>query len=60
LGKGDSADDDVDFKEVNNSVDKMVSDDIGDNNVNDAVIEELSPLRLDEENSETGTLLTLG
>ncbi|KAL4121483.1 hypothetical protein QTP88_013990 [Uroleucon formosanum] len=50
---GDSADDDV---EINNSVDDMVSDDIDDNNVNDlddAVIEEVSPLRLDEENSET-------
>ncbi|KAL4083015.1 hypothetical protein QTP88_028345 [Uroleucon formosanum] len=56
LGEGDSADDDV---EINNSVDDMVSDDIGGNNANDlddAVIEEVSPLHLDEENSETGTL----
>ncbi|KAE9542526.1 hypothetical protein AGLY_003387 [Aphis glycines] len=56
LGEGDSADDDV---EIDNGVDDVVYDDIGDNNVNDledAVIEEVSPLRLDEENSETGTL----
>ncbi|KAF0747025.1 piggyBac transposable element-derived protein 4-like, partial [Aphis craccivora] len=56
LGEGDSSDDDV---EINNGVDDVVYDNIGDNNVNDledAVIEEVSPLRLDEENSETGTL----
>jgi hypothetical protein len=66
LGEGDSADDDV---EINNGVDDVVSDDIGDNNVvpdyigdnnvndlDDAVIEEVSPLRIDEENSEIGTL----
>lgn len=60
LGEGDSANDDIDFKEVNNSVDEMVSDDIGNNNINnldDAVIEELRPLCVDEVNNETGTLL---
>jgi len=59
LGEGDSADDDADFEVADSDVDEMVSDDMDDNNVNvldDAVIEEVSPLRLEEENSETGSL----
>jgi len=60
LGEGDSADDDVDFEEpADNAVGEMVFGEIDDNNVtdtDDAIIDEVSPLRLDEENSETGTL----
>ncbi|XP_060846480.1 piggyBac transposable element-derived protein 4-like [Rhopalosiphum padi] len=60
LGEGDSADDDVDFEEpADNAVGEMIFGEIDDNNVTDTddpIIDEVSPLRLDEENSETGTL----